>query len=58
MLKKRVIQCLLLRNSGLVKTKRFSKAKYVEDPIYAIRIFNDKEVDEFMVHDIKAIKEN
>lgn len=57
MLKHRVIPCLLLRNEGLVKTKRFRDPKYVGDPINAIRIFNDKEVDELMVVDINATKE-
>ena len=54
MLKHRVIPCLLLLDEGLVKTTRFSKPKYVGDPINAIRIFNDKEVDELMVLDIGA----
>jgi cyclase len=57
MLKHRVIPCLLLRNEGLVKTNRFRDPKYVGDPINAIRIFNDKEVDELMVIDINATKE-
>ena len=57
MLKHRVIPCLLLRNGGLVKTVKFSNAKYVGDPVNAIRIFNDKEVDELMVLDITASKE-
>lgn len=57
MLKHRVIPCLLLRNGGLVKTLKFANAKYVGDPINAIRIFNDKEVDELMVLDITASKE-
>lgn len=56
MLKHRVIPCLLLQNSGLVKTNRFSAPKYVGDPINATRIFNDKEVDELMVLDIAASK--
>jgi cyclase len=42
----------------LVKTLKFADAKYVGDPINAIRIFNDKEVDELMVLDITATKEN
>jgi imidazole glycerol-phosphate synthase subunit HisF len=54
MLKHRVIPCLLLRNGGLVKTRRFADPKYVGDPINAIRIFNDKEVDELIVVDIEA----
>ena len=57
MLKHRVIPALLLRNGGLVKTKKFKLPKYVGDPINAIRIFNDKEVDELMVLDITASKE-
>lgn len=57
MLKHRVIPCLLLRNGGLVKTRRFANASYVGDPINAIRIFNDKEVDELMVFDITASRE-
>jgi len=46
MLKTRVIPSLLLRGAGLVKTTEFRNPKYVGDPINAIRIFNDKEVDE------------
>lgn len=57
MLKHRVIPCLLLRNGGLVKTLKFADEKYVGDPINAIRIFNDKEVDELMVLDITASKD-
>jgi cyclase len=57
MLKHRVIPALLLRNGGLVKTLKFKDPKYVGDPINAIRIFNDKEVDELMVLDITASKE-
>jgi cyclase len=57
MLRHRVIPCLLLRNGGLVKTLRFSDPKYVGDPVNAIRIFNDKEVDELIVLDILASKE-
>ena len=57
MLKHRVIPCLLLKNGGLVKTLKFTNPKYVGDPINAIRIFNEKEVDELMVLDIMASKE-
>lgn len=56
MLKHRVIPCLLLRNRGLVKTLKFANPKYVGDPINAIRIFNEKEVDELLVLDIEASK--
>ena len=51
---RRVIPCLLLSDGGLVKTRRFEKPKYVGDPLNAIRIFNEKEVDELMVLDIVA----
>lgn len=50
----RVIPTLLLRGKGLVKTQRFKDAVYVGDPINAIRIFNDKEVDELVLLDITA----
>lgn len=56
MLKHRVIPALLLSDGGLVKTRQFKDPKYVGDPINAIRIFNDKEVDELMVLDIVASK--
>jgi len=54
MLKTRIIPSLLISDGGLVKTCRFSDPKYVGDPINAIRIFNEKEVDELMVLDISA----
>ena len=57
MLNPRVIPSLLLSNGGLVKTQRFAAPKYVGDPINAVRIFNDKEVDELMVLDIDATRE-
>lgn len=54
MFKARVIPCLLLRNGGLVKTVKFQQPRYVGDPINAVRIFNDKEVDELAFLDISA----
>ncbi len=48
----RVIPSLLLQNGGLVKTVKFSDAKYVGDPINAVRIFNEKEVDELFILDV------
>jgi len=54
MLRPRIIPCLLLQDSSLVKTVNFSKPKYVGDPINAVRIFNEKEVDELFVIDIDA----
>lgn len=52
MLHPRVIPCLLMRNGGLVKTVKFKNARYVGDPINAVRIFNEKEVDEVVFLDI------
>ena len=54
MLNPRIIPCLLVKNKGLVKTVRFSDPKYVGDPINAVKIFNEKSVDELMVLDIDA----
>jgi len=57
MLRPRIIPCLLIHEKGLVKTVRFSEPKYVGDPINAVRIFNEKEVDELIVLDIDATRE-
>ena len=56
MLRSRIIPCLLVHDKGLVKTLKFSVAdgKYVGDPINAVKIFNEKSVDEIMVIDIDA----
>jgi len=54
MLRPRLIPCLLVQNGGLVKTVNFANHKYVGDPINAVRIFNEKEVDELVVLDIDA----
>lgn len=54
MVQPRVIPCLLLRRGGLVKTIGFDNPKYVGDPINAVRIFNEKEVDELVLLDIEA----
>lgn len=54
MLRPRIIPCLLVMNGGLVKTVQFGNPKYVGDPINAVRIFNEKEVDELIVVDIDA----
>ncbi len=55
--KTRVIPVLLLRGQGLVKTVKFKDPKYVGDPINAVRIFNEKEVDELVFLDITATPE-
>lgn len=54
MLRPRIIPCLLVKGGGLVKTLRFGPGKYVGDPLNAVRIFNEKEVDELIVVDIDA----
>ncbi len=48
----RVIPILLFDGQGLVKTTRFKNPKYVGDILNAIRIFNEKQVDELFVIDI------
>ncbi len=52
--KTRVIPVLLLCGQGLVKTIKFRDPRYVGDPINAVRIFNEKEVDELVFVDIAA----
>ncbi len=54
MLRARITPCLLVQNGGLVKTTRFGSPKYVGDPLNAVRIFNEKQVDELIVLDIDA----
>tara|TARA_B100001287_G_C22651590_1_gene515476 strand:- start:686 stop:1465 length:780 start_codon:yes stop_codon:yes gene_type:complete len=54
MLRPRIIPSLLVHQKGLVKTVKFKDFKYVGDPINAVRIFNEKEVDELAVFDIDA----
>ena len=58
MLRSRLIPCLLVHKKGLVKTVNFKDPKYVGDPINAVKIFNEKEVDELIVLDIDATVEN
>jgi cyclase len=58
MLRPRIIPCLLVQNDGLVKTINFSSPKYIGDPINAVKIFNEKEVDELIVLNIDASAHN
>jgi len=53
----RVIPVLLLHNRGLVKSVKFRNYKYVGDPINAVKIFNEKEVDEICILDITATRQ-
>jgi imidazole glycerol-phosphate synthase subunit HisF len=50
----RLIPCLLLDGTRLVKTKQFSQPRYVGDPLNTIKIFSEKEVDEIILLDITA----
>lgn len=54
MLRHRVIPVLLVKDEGLVKPRAFSKPTYIGDPTNAIRIFNEKEVDELAIIDVAA----
>ena len=53
----RVIPVLLIHKGGLYKTVQFDKPKYVGDPINAVKIFNEKEIDEIVVLDIDASRQ-
>lgn len=54
MLYPRIIPCLLIHKNGLYKTVQFNSPKYIGDPINAVKIFNEKEVDELIVIDIDS----
>lgn len=50
----RIIPTLLIDGPALVKTLQFKNWKYLGDVINAIRIFNEKKVDEIILLDITA----
>jgi cyclase len=54
----RVIPILLYKKNGLYKGVKFKDYKYIGDPLNAIRVFSEKEVDELVLFDIEATKEN
>jgi imidazole glycerol-phosphate synthase subunit HisF len=54
----RLIPVLLLKNRGLVKSIKFKDFTYIGDPINAVKIFNEKEVDEICLLDIDATRQN
>ena len=58
MIRKRIIPVLLLKNNGLYKGVGYDKYVYIGDPINAVKIFNDMEVDELIFLDIEASKNN
>lgn len=47
-----------MKDGGLVKTRNFKSPVYIGDPINALRIFNEKEVDELVLLDISATIQN
>lgn len=55
-LEPRVIPCLLLSGSKLVKTRRFAEPAYVGDPVNVLSIFNSFEVDEIVLLDIDGAR--
>ena len=57
-LRTRIIPILLLKNKGLYKGINFKKHKYIGDPINTVKLFNDKNVDELVIFDIEATKNN
>lgn len=57
MLRPRLIVSLLLSNNALVKTINFKDPKYIGDPLNAVRIFNEKNVDELFIADIGVTRE-
>ena len=54
MFRPRIIPVLLLKNNGLVKSKKFKNFRYIGDPINAVKIFNDLKADELVFLDIFA----
>lgn len=52
----RIMPVLLLKGQGLYKTRKFDKETYIGDPVNAVKIFNDKEVDELVLLDIKSAR--
>jgi cyclase len=50
----RVIPILLVSDGYLVKPVKFRGEQYLGDPINAVRIFNEKQVDELIICDIDA----
>lgn len=57
MLNKRIIPCLLLSDGMIVKTIQFDNQRHIGEPIYAIKIFNDYEVDELLIVNIDTSRE-
>ncbi len=58
MLRSRLSVCLLINEGALVKSTKFKNFKYVGDPLNAVRIFNELNVDELIILDISATRNN
>ncbi|MDB0003346.1 HisA/HisF-related TIM barrel protein [Alphaproteobacteria bacterium] len=58
MLKKRLIPILQINKKKLVKSIQYKKINYIGDPINTMRIFNSLEVDEMIILDLYATKNN
>lgn len=56
-MRSRIIPALTVDFEALVKTTKFRRPKYVGDPLNAVRIFNEKEVDELLFLDITATRD-
>jgi cyclase len=54
----RIIPCLLIDSNALYKTTSFKNPRYLGDPFNTIRLFNGKEVDELIILDIGASRDN
>ncbi len=57
MLRRRAIPVLLVSGQGLYKSVKFGDRRYVGDPLNAIHLFNEMEVDELIVLDIDASRQ-
>ena len=55
----RVIQVLSFKDDGqgIFKTRKFTNPTYLGDVLNAVKIFNEKEVDELVILDIYATKQ-
>lgn len=52
----RIIPMLTIIDEDLVKTTMFKNPRYLGDPVNAVRIFNEKKVDELCILDIGVTK--
>ena len=58
MLSSRLIPIILIEEGRMVKTTKFKNPKYIGDPINAVRIFNEKLVDEIFLVDMSVSNTN